>query len=203
VKLDSILPLLPLLLLGACQADDQDIAVNEKETTPAREVATLGAGCFWCVEAVLEQLDGVESVRSGYMGGHVEDPTYKAICTGQTGHAEVVQVEFDPSVISYDAVLAWFWQLHDPTTLNRQGADVGTQYRSAIFVHSEEQREAAARSLDAAQPEHDAPIVTEITDASTFYVAEDYHQDYYRGNKRQGYCRMVITPKLKKLGLEY
>lgn len=173
-----------------------------EESAPDLEVATLGAGCFWCVEAVLEQIEGVKDVRSGYMGGHVKNPTYRAICTGQTGHAEVVQVDFDPRVVSYDTILAWFWQLHDPTTLNRQGADVGTQYRSAIFVHSDAQREAAQRSLAAAQPDFASPIVTEITDAVTFYEAEDYHQDYYRGNKQAGYCRMVIAPKLQKLGLE-
>lgn len=167
------------------------------------EIATLGAGCFWCVEAVLEQLDGVVDVTSGYMGGHVENPSYQAVCTGATGHAEVVQVTFDPSVLPYEALLDWFWRLHDPTTLNRQGADVGTQYRSAIYVHSAEQREKAEASKAAAQASFASPIVTEITDASTYYLAEDDHQDYYVQNKSGSYCRAVIAPKLKKLELEH
>lgn len=165
-------------------------------------VATFGAGCFWCTEAVLEQLDGVLSVDSGYMGGERPNPTYKQVCSGTTGHAEVVQVRFDPRVISYDALLAWFWKLHDPTTLNQQGADVGTQYRSVIFTHSEAQRVAALASKAAHAGDFADPIVTEITPASEFYPAEEYHQDYYRANKQQGYCRAVIAPKLSKLGLE-
>lgn len=168
------------------------------------QLATLGAGCFWCVEAVLQQYDGVLDVQSGYMGGHVDEPTYRQVCDGDTGHAEVVQVRFDPSRISFEQVLEIFWRLHDPTTLNRQGNDVGTQYRSAIFVHSAEQREQA----EASKARHDAsgefadPIVTEVTEASTFWKAEDYHQGYYRENSEQPYCRMVIAPKLDKLGLE-
>jgi len=168
------------------------------------EVVTLGAGCFWCVEAVLEQIDGVTSVRSGYMGGHTENPDYRDVCTGGTGHAEVTQVRFDPEVLPLEHLLAWFWRLHDPTTLDRQGNDVGTQYRSAIFYHSEEQRsvaEASRREADASGRFAD-PIVTEITEASTFWPAEDYHQEYYRLNNTQPYCRMVIAPKLDKLGLE-
>jgi peptide-methionine (S)-S-oxide reductase len=176
---------------------------NPPAAAPAsEELATFGAGCFWCTEAVLEQLDGVIAVDSGYMGGDVPNPTYKAVCTGTTGHAEVVQVRFDPSRISYDVLLAWFWKLHDPTTLNRQGADVGTQYRSVIFTHSEEQRVAAEASKAAHAGDFADPIVTEITAASEYYPAEGYHQDYYRGNKSQGYCRAVIAPKLDKLGLE-
>jgi peptide-methionine (S)-S-oxide reductase len=166
------------------------------------EVATLGAGCFWCIEAVLEQLDGVADVTSGYMGGQVANPTYEAVSSGASGHAEVVQVTFDPRVLPYAELLDWFWRLHDPTTLNRQGNDVGTQYRSAIFVHSAAQRATAEASMRAAQSAFPRPIVTEITDASTYYVAEGYHQDYYRGNKSQGYCRLVIRPKLHKLGLD-
>jgi peptide-methionine (S)-S-oxide reductase len=166
------------------------------------EVATLGAGCFWCVEAVLQQVDGVLEVRSGYMGGELPEPTYEQVCTGRTGHAEVVQVRFDPQRLSFEALLEWFWKLHDPTTLNRQGTDVGTQYRSVIFYHSEAQREVAERSKDqAAAGLHDS-IVTEITEASTFWSGEDYHQDYYRGHRAQPYCRAVIRPKLDKLGLE-
>lgn len=174
-----------------------------EEAAPTIETATLGAGCFWCMEAVLEQIEGVTAVRSGYMGGHMDNPTYKQVCAEITGHAEVVQVDFDPSVISYGEVLHWFWRLHDPTTLNRQGADVGTQYRSAIYVHSPEQRATAERSLQLAQAEFTSPIVTEVTEASTFWEAEGYHQGYYLDNKTQSYCRMVIRPKLKKLGLDY
>ncbi|MEL6429675.1 MAG: peptide-methionine (S)-S-oxide reductase MsrA [Planctomycetota bacterium] len=181
----------------------QDPAAPETGAeTPMSEVATLGAGCYWCIEAVLEQIDGVESVVSGFMGGQVDNPSYREVCAGTTGHAEVVQVTFDPGVISYEELLDWFWRLHDPTTLNRQGADVGTQYRSAIFTHSPEQAEAARRSLEAAQPSFEDPIVTEIADASTFYEAPDYHQGYYQDNRSAGYCRVVIRPKLKKLGLK-
>jgi len=172
--------------------------------TSATEVATFGAGCFWCVEAVLERVDGVVKVTSGYMGGSVKNPTYEDVCTGTTGHAEVVQVTFDPNRISYRKLLQIFWKLHDPTTLNRQGADVGTQYRSVIFYHSEAQREAAEASKRAANESgaFGSPIVTEITEAGTFYPAEDYHQDFYRLNPNHQYCRFVIVPKLDKLGLD-
>ena len=178
--------------------------MSENKAAPEGEVATFGAGCFWCVEAVLEQVDGVLDVTSGYMGGTVEDPSYRAVCTGRTGHAEVVHVRFDPEVVSYEELLDWFWRLHDPTTLNRQGADVGTQYRSAIFYHSPEQKAAAEKSKQAADASgvFDDPIVTEITAAGPFYEADVSHQDYYRLNKNQGYCRVVIRPKLDKLGLE-
>ena len=167
-------------------------------------VATFGAGCFWCVEAVLEQYDGVLKVSSGYMGGQVEKPTYQQVCTGTSGHAEVVQVTFDPQRISYKKLLKHFWELHDPTTLNRQGNDAGTQYRSAIFYHSEEQREAAEKSKKIVDESgvFKNPIVTEITKAGQYYKAEKYHQDYYRLNKTQSYCQFVIAPKLDKLGLE-
>lgn len=168
------------------------------------ELATFGAGCFWCVEAVLEQLPGVLDVASGYMGGNVPNPTYDQVCEGDTGHAEVVHVTFDPSKISYSTLLDWFFKLHDPTTLNRQGGDVGTQYRSAIFWHSPAQRDAAKQKIEAltAAKTFSRPIVTEVTQASTYYPAETYHQDYYRRNKTQNaYCRGVITPKLDKLGL--
>lgn len=170
----------------------------------SRDVATFGAGCFWCVEAVLQQLDGVLEVRSGYMGGKVPSPSYEQVCGGETGHAEVVQVTFDPERIAYKELLDFFWKLHDPTTLNRQGQDVGTQYRSAIFYHSEAQREAAQKSkkaLEEARTFRD-PIVTEVTAAGPFYPAEGYHQDYYRLNKSQPYCRAIIAPKLDKLGLK-
>lgn len=198
----------PVQTNTAPMTDDQQQSAGPESAGPtsetALETATLGAGCFWCVEAVLEQIDGVESVTSGYMGGEVDDPSYKAVCTGATGHAEVVQVSFDPEVLPYAEVLDWFWRLHNPTTLNRQGNDVGTQYRSAIYVHSAAQRETAEASLAAADASgvFDAPIVTEVTDAETFWSAEGYHQDYYQANKAQGYCQMVIRPKLSKLGLE-
>ena len=168
----------------------------------AEEVATFGGGCFWCTEAVLEQLDGVQDVTSGYMGGEVDDPTYQQVCSGTTGHAEVVQVTFDPEVISYEKLLEWFFRSHDPTTLNRQGYDVGTQYRSAIFFHSEEQHRTALKLIEAIAPNWDDPIVTEVTEVTTFWSAEKYHQDYYRGNTGQRYCRAVILPKLQKLGLD-
>lgn len=166
------------------------------------EVATFGAGCFWCVEAVFENLDGVKEVESGYMGGAVDNPTYRAVCEGTTGHAEVTQIYFDPTVIAFETLLDWLWRSHDPTTLNRQGYDVGTQYRSAIFYHSEAQKLAAEKSKSAAQEQFESPIVTEITEASTYYPAEAYHQDYYRLNGNQPYCARIIRPKLQKLGLE-
>ena len=163
------------------------------------ELATLANGCFWCTEAVLERLDGVLDVTSGYMGGQVDAPTYEQVCTGTTGHAECVQVKFDPSRIRYEALLDWFFQSHDPTTLNRQGADQGTQYRSAIFFHTPAQEQAARAAIQRFQPKFRDPIVTEVTAASRFYSAEAYHQDYFRRNPNQGYCRMVIAPKLQKL----
>lgn len=178
------------------------------ETRPDSEselqTITLGAGCFWCVEAVFQRIEGVESAVSGYMGGAVENPSYKAVCTGQTGHAEVVKVSFDPKVVDLQRILEVFWVAHDPTTLNRQGADVGTQYRSAIFYENEAQRETAIASKEKAEKsgKFRSPIVTEITAADTFYPAEDYHQEYYELNKSYPYCQAVITPKLKKLGLE-
>ena len=166
------------------------------------EIATLGNGCYWCTEAVLQRLPGVLKVRSGFTGGTVPNPTYEQCCSGETGHAEAVEVTFDPKKISYETLLDWFWRMHDPTTLNRQGADVGTQYRSAIFWHSEAQRAAAEKSKKEAQQAFKDPIVTEITKASAFYEADAYHQNYYNSNSSQGYCRAVIAPKLKKLGLD-
>lgn len=164
------------------------------------DTITLGAGCFWCVEAVFTELRGVESVTSGYMGGQVKNPSYKEVCSGNTGHAEVARIVYDPKLLSMDELLEVFWQTHDPTTRDRQGADVGTQYRSAIFCHTEAQRliaEEYRKRLDASGAFR-APIVTEITAATTFYPAEDYHQDYYALNGDQGYCQMVIRPKLDK-----
>lgn len=169
-------------------------------TSNELDTITLGAGCFWCVEAVFLELKGVVSVTSGYMGGHVKNPSYKEVCTGRTGHAEVAQVVFDPAVLSLDELLEVFWMTHDPTTPDRQGADVGTQYRSAVFYHREAQGELARRYKDELDKSgaFEAPIVTEVTPASEFYVAEDYHQNYYALNGEQGYCRMVIRPKLEK-----
>jgi peptide-methionine (S)-S-oxide reductase len=193
--------------MGARESANEPRSVSGPQvgsSSEAREVATLGAGCFWCIEAVLEQVGGILEVTSGYMGGSVPNPTYKEVSTGVTGHAEVVRITFDPERISYAQLLERFWALHDPTTLNRQGNDVGTQYRSAIFYHSEEQRLVAERSKrekDAARA-FGRPIVTEIVEAGPFYKAEDYHQDYYRLNKAQPYCQYVIAPKLEKLGLE-
>jgi peptide-methionine (S)-S-oxide reductase len=172
--------------------------MNDKKLS----TATFGAGCFWCVEAVFENLEGVHTVESGYMGGEVDNPTYREVCSGTTGHAEVIQIHFDPAVIRYETLLDWLWRSHDPTTLNRQGADSGTQYRSAIFYHDAAQCEAAEASKAAAQKHFDTPIVTEISEAETFYPAEDYHQDYYRLNPAAPYCQMVIGPKLRKLALE-
>ena len=172
---------------------------NNKENLV--EHATFGAGCFWCVEAVFEQLDGVIDVRSGYTGGSTENPTYEDICTGNTGHAEVIQIDFDSTLISFDKLLDIFWKSHDPTTLNRQGADTGTQYRSAIYIHSETQNELARKSKDAADKMklYSNPIVTEISPLTKFYIAENYHQDYYRINQNAPYCQIVIKPKLDKL----
>ena len=192
-----------LALLPAC-AESPDAAPSGGPPAmpdPAR-TATFGAGCYWCTEAVLEQLDGVLDVKSGFMGGKVANPSYEQVCSGTTGHAEVVQVTFDPQKISYNALLEWFWKLHDPTTLNQQGHDVGTQYRSAIFYHSEEQKKAAEASRVAHAKDFTRPIVTEIVAAGPFYEADEHHQDYYRANKSQGYCQMVIRPKLEHLGLK-
>jgi peptide-methionine (S)-S-oxide reductase len=164
------------------------------------ETATFAAGCFWCVEAQYQQLEGVEKVESGYIGGHIENPTYKQVCTGTTGHAEACNVYFDPSKISYDELLAAFWQAHDPTQLNRQGNDVGTQYRSAIFYHNNEQKKKAEdykRKLNEEQA-FNAPVVTEISPYTRFYKAEDYHQNYYNENGSQSYCVFVVKPKLEK-----
>jgi peptide-methionine (S)-S-oxide reductase len=178
---------------------------NEIHPANGKEVATLGGCCFWCLEAVFDELKGVEKVASGYAGGEVASPSYSEVCTGATGHAEAVQLTFDPSVISFREILQVFFTIHDPTTLNRQGADVGTQYRSIIFYHNEEQETTAGqviKELDAANVWH-APIVTEVTPFVEFYPAEDYHRDYFRRNREQAYCRAVIAPKLAKLRKQY
>ncbi len=166
------------------------------------DTAVFGAGCFWCVEAVFEQLDGVISVEAGYTGGRTANPTYHDVCTGSTGHAEVARITFDPEVVTFDQLLETFWHAHDPTTLNRQGADAGTQYRSVIFYMDEEQRERALDSKRKAAELFEDPIVTEISALPEFYPAENYHQDYYRSNPDAPYCQVVIRPKLKKLGLK-
>ena len=172
--------------------------MDTNPTPSGSAVATFGAGCFWCVEACFAELQGVTKVTSGYMGGHVEQPTYEQVCSKQSGHVEVAQVEYDPAQIDYDALLEVFWKVHDPTTPDRQGNDVGPQYRSAVFVHDDAQRalaEAYKAKLDAAGA-FPAPIVTEITDASTFWPAEDYHQDYLANNPGNPYCQAVVRPKL-------
>ena len=164
------------------------------------QIATFGSGCFWCTEAVFERLNGVYKVVSGYAGGTVENPTYEQVCTGKTGHAEVTQITYDPSVLSYDELLEVFWKTHDPTTLNRQGNDVGTQYRSVIFYHNEEQKQLAEKYKEELNKSGawDKPIVTEISPFTNFYPAEGYHQDYYKNNPHQGYCAFVIAPKVEK-----
>lgn len=201
----ALLGMLPLL--ASCEPDKKPMDHHPAAlpSVPANaETATLGAGCYWCIEAVLKQIDGVYSVTSGFMGGHVPNPTYEDVCGGDSGHAEVVRVAYDPKKISFDKLLDWFWRLHDPTTLNRQGNDVGPQYRSVIFYHSDAQKRAAEASKAAAAPMFDDPIVTEISSVSEFYPAPDYHQDYYFQNKSKNpYCLFVIEPKLRKLKLDH
>ncbi len=171
------------------------------ETTPSStEKITMGGGCFWCVEAVFQRIKGVKSVASGYAGGSVENPTYKQVCTGETGHAEVIQITFDPGVLALERLLEVFWAAHDPTTLNQQGADRGTQYRSVVFYENNRQKQLVEQSRDAAQKGFQSPIVTEIAPMPKFYKAEDYHQNYYNENKSLNrYCTLVISPKLQKL----
>jgi peptide-methionine (S)-S-oxide reductase len=177
---------------------------SNADTNDSNETITLAAGCFWCTEAVMQRVEGVKSAVSGYMGGHVENPSYRQVVTGETGHAEVAQISFDPSVISIDEILEIFWLMHDPTSLNKQGADSGTQYRSAVFYHSDSQKAAVEQAIAALDKsgKYDRPIVTEVSPKETFYPAEDYHQEYYDLNKQAGYCMYVIHPKLKKLGLK-
>jgi peptide-methionine (S)-S-oxide reductase len=210
MKITKTLAFLPVLLGLAHSCTSQKSPSETVSKPPAKdqivstdmntEIATFGAGCFWCVEAVFQELKGVIKVESGYMGGSVPNPTYREVCTGTTGHAEVTRLTFDPSVISYEELLEVLWTTHDPTTLNRQGADVGTQYRSAVFYHSDEQKMKAEKSkAEVATTIWDKPIVTEIVPADTFYPAEDYHQDYYALNPNAGYCRIVISPKVEKV----
>lgn len=199
----------PLLACGA-EPETPDASkapvgppVTHPPMTETQQTATLANGCFWCTEAVFQRIKGVEKVVSGYIGGQVKNPTYDDVCAGTTGHAEAVQITFDPKIVSFEKLLEVFWASHDPTTLNRQGHDVGTQYRSGIFYHSDEQKKQAEESKKKHQPDFNDPIVTEITKADIFYPAEKYHQNYFNQNSsRNPYCRIVIWPKLKKLGLE-
>lgn len=177
--------------------------MHAKETSMKQEVATFGGGCFWCLEAVFEETRGVLDVVNGYAGGEVQNPTYEQVCSGTTGHAEVVQITFDPTVISYEALLKIFWLIHDPTTLNRQGNDVGTQYRSVIFYHDEQQKELAAASIKEFSSKFIKPIVTEMKPLEVFYKAEAYHQDYFKNNPNQGYCVFVVSPKVAHFKHEY
>jgi peptide-methionine (S)-S-oxide reductase len=182
--------------LGVVAAEPAKPMNTESNRT---ELATFAGGCFWCTEAVFERLPGVLSVTSGYCGGHLENPDYKSVITSTTGHAEAIQIAFDPAKLSYAKLLEVFWIAHDPTTLNRQGADVGTQYRSSIFYHDDTQKQTAEKSKTEAQKNFSKPIVTEIAPLKKFYKAEGYHQDYYRNNPNAGYCQVVIKPKLDKL----
>lgn len=208
-KLSLTIAVISLVHIFSCaQSDKQNKMTNTQSATAANQVpdagtatATFANGCFWCTEAIFEQLEGVISATSGYSGGHTKNPTYKEVCTGQTGHAECLQIVYDPSKISFDELLEVFWETHDPTTLNRQGNDVGTQYRSAIFYHNDEQKqkaEAYKAALDKSGA-FDNPIVTEITKFDNFYPAEDYHQQYFENNENNNpYCRVVIRPKVDK-----
>jgi len=193
ILLSGVVSLLAFLALSMNAAPDQ------KSESPKTELATFGGGCFWCTEAIFEKFKGVKAVTSGYAGGKKPNPTYREVCTGLTGHAEVIQVEYEPSVINYDQLLEIFWEAHDPTTMNRQGADEGTQYRSVIFYHNEAQKKAAEAAKKLAASHFASPIVTEIVPLTTFYPAEDYHQDYFRKNPHAPYCAHVISPKLQKL----
>jgi peptide-methionine (S)-S-oxide reductase len=195
------LSFLPVLMAGGLTLHAAETISSGSMTTnesKSAELATLGGGCFWCTEAVFERLPGVKSVTSGYAGGKSDQPTYKEVSTGRSGHAEVIQVEFDPSVVSYEKILETFWEVHDPTTLNRQGADSGTQYRSVILYHDEVQKNTAEKSLKEAQKHFLKPITTQIVPLKDFHKAEGYHQDYFRNNPNAPYCQVVIQPKVDK-----
>ncbi len=202
---------LSLILLVSCQAKEKKYVVQEyKEPIKmniqeGKEGATFAGGCFWCTEAIFQEVKGVEKVVSGYTGGFIKNPAYREVCNGTTGHAEAIQITFNPELVSYEDLLEIFFGTHDPTTLNRQGADVGTQYRSEVFYHSEEQKEKAEKYIQWIEQEklYSNPIVTKVSPASEFYAAEEYHQDYYSQNSQQGYCQMVIAPKLEKLRKYY
>lgn len=201
ITLVSFLSLFMITGISCGQKNQAPTTMKKNINSPeGLQLATFGSGCFWCTEAIFQNVKGVEKVESGYSGGKVKKPTYKEVCSGLTGHAEVVQITYDPTVITFDELLEIFWQTHDPTTLNRQGADVGTQYRSAIFYHTDTQKELAEtykRKLDESGA-FNSPIVTEITPYSEFYKAEDYHQNYYNLNSNVPYCNLVIKPKLEK-----
>lgn len=199
------------LIFSSCTAKEKpDVKEEFKEPVKVKvkegmEVATFAGGCFWCTEAVFLEIKGVEKVVSGYIGGKTINPTYKEICTGETGHAEAIQITFNPNEVAYEDLLEVFFGTHDPTTLNRQGADVGTQYRSEVFYHSEAQKTKAENYIQLLEKEklYDKKIVTKVSSATVFYPAEDYHQNYYNQNSSQGYCQMVIAPKLEKLRKYY
>ena len=192
------------ILFFGCKEGKSEIKNENNKTMNEQnlnlDTATFGSGCFWCTEAIFERVNGVNTVVSGYSGGEVENPNYKDVCDGTTGHAECTQITFDPAIVTYDELLEIFWKMHDPTTLNRQGNDVGTQYRSVIFYHNEKQKQKAEYYKKKLTEEKiwDKPIVTEITKFEKFYPAEDYHQEYYENNPNQGYCAYVITPKVEK-----
>jgi peptide-methionine (S)-S-oxide reductase len=195
-----------LLALGALSlraGESTNVSTNTMTATtsqtPKTELATFGGGCFWCTEAIFQMVPGVKSVVSGYAGGQTDSPDYHAVSSGDTGHAEVIQIEFDPGVVSYEKLLETFWDAHDPTTLNRQGADAGTQYRSIILYHNDAQKLAAEKSLTAARAHFSKPITTQIVPLTKFYKAELYHQDYFRNNSQAPYCQMVIQPKIEKM----
>ncbi len=200
-----------LFVFQSCESKEKKFEIKEfKEPIKMNiqnnlEIATFAGGCFWCTEAVFNEIKGVQKVVSGYTGGSIKNPSYREICTGTTGHAEAIQITFDPSLIAYEDLLEIFFGTHDPTTLNRQGADVGTQYRSEIFYHTQEQKEKAENYILLIKKEklYNNPIVTKVTSAVVFYEAEEYHQDYYASNSEQGYCQMVIAPKLEKLRKYY
>ena len=199
-----------LFLSITCTTQAQD-NTNQKEENKKMETskninyATFGGGCFWCTEAIFDQLEGVSKVESGYSGGHIKNPAYREVVTGRTGHAEVIHITYNPTIIDYETLLDIFFNTHNPTTLNQQGADRGTQYRSAVFYHDIAQMEAANKMIEALDDAHvfEDKIVTEVTAFDAFYVAEDYHQDYYINNKSQGYCQAVINPKLEKFQKQY
>jgi peptide-methionine (S)-S-oxide reductase len=190
----------PSVAVNSSKSDISSMEKNSSQTPPNKAIATLGGGCFWCVEAVFSELQGVEKVISGYSGGAIENPTYRQVCSGNSGHIEVVQVIFDANVISYEDILTVFFHVHDPTTLNRQGNDVGEQYKSVIFYQDEAQKASAEKVIQeiGASGLWKNPIVTEVTKLKQFYPAEDYHQSYYKENQNQGYCVFVISPKMKK-----
>jgi peptide-methionine (S)-S-oxide reductase len=198
MRLNTLFPaVLAVLISATFFAEGQSKKIMNSATNNL-ETATVGGGCFWCTEALFTRLPGVKSVTSGFAGGTTPNPTYEQVCTGKTGHAEVIQIQYDPKQVSYEKILETFWIAHDPTTLNRQGADHGTQYRSIILYNSPEQKAAAEKSKLAAQKDFKDPIVTEIAPLTTYYKAEDYHQEYFKNHPNAGYCRAVIAPKVEK-----